>query len=153
MFTHSVVANCLQPPGLYPTTLVYPLNSPCNNIGMGWQSLLQGIFLMQKWNPGLLHYRQILYHLSHQNMKVFALMKLFLQCCSGEEIFTILFACFYYKMLYVQEKGSDFLWQHQVSEIVRNLHSLILKKTNDLTQGHNNGKVIRETDKLSIYVM
>ena len=27
--------------------------------------LLQGIFPTQGWNPGLLHYRQILYHLSH----------------------------------------------------------------------------------------
>ena len=29
-------------------------------------SLLQGIFLTQGSNLGLLHYRQILYHLSHQ---------------------------------------------------------------------------------------
>ena len=29
-------------------------------------SLLQGIFLIQISNPGLLHYRQILYHLSHR---------------------------------------------------------------------------------------
>jgi len=29
-------------------------------------SLLQGIFLTHGSNPGLLHYRQILYHLSHQ---------------------------------------------------------------------------------------
>ena len=29
-------------------------------------SLLQGIFLTQGWNPGLLHCRQVLYHLSHQ---------------------------------------------------------------------------------------
>ena len=33
---------------------------------MGCHSLLQGIFQIQGWNPGLLHYRQILYHLSHQ---------------------------------------------------------------------------------------
>ena len=33
---------------------------------MGSHSLLQGIFLTQGLNPGLLHYRQILYHLSHQ---------------------------------------------------------------------------------------
>ena len=29
-------------------------------------SLLQGIFLIQESNQGLLHYRQILYHLSYQ---------------------------------------------------------------------------------------
>ena len=32
----------------------------------GCHSLLQGIFLTQGSNPGLLHCRQILYHLSHQ---------------------------------------------------------------------------------------
>ena len=34
---------------------------------MGSHSLLQGIFLTQGSNPDLLHCRQILYHLSHQN--------------------------------------------------------------------------------------
>ena len=33
---------------------------------MGSHSLLQGIFPTQGWNPGLLHCRWILYHLSHQ---------------------------------------------------------------------------------------
>ena len=33
---------------------------------MGSHSLLQGIFLTQELNPGLLHCRQILYHLRHQ---------------------------------------------------------------------------------------
>ena len=32
---------------------------------MGFHSLLSGIFLTQGLNPGLLHCRQILYHLSH----------------------------------------------------------------------------------------
>ena len=41
-------------------------DSPGNNTGMGCLFLLQGIFLTQELNPGLLHYRQILYHLSHQ---------------------------------------------------------------------------------------
>ena len=36
------------------------------NTGVGSLSLLQGIFLTQGTNPGLLHCRQILYHLSHQ---------------------------------------------------------------------------------------
>ena len=34
--------------------------------GMGSHSLLQGIFQTQRSNPGLWHFRQILYHLSHQ---------------------------------------------------------------------------------------
>ena len=36
------------------------------NTGVGCHFLLQGIFLTQGSNPGLLHCRQILYHLSHQ---------------------------------------------------------------------------------------
>ena len=36
------------------------------NIGVGSLSLLQGIFLTQESNRGLLHYRQILYQLSYQ---------------------------------------------------------------------------------------
>ena len=34
--------------------------------GVGSLSLLQGIFSTQESNPGLLHFRQILYYLSHQ---------------------------------------------------------------------------------------
>ena len=34
--------------------------------GVGSHSLLQGIFLTQGSHPGLLHFRQILYCLSHQ---------------------------------------------------------------------------------------
>ena len=40
-------------------------DSPGKNTGVGCHSLLQGIFPPQGWNSGLLHYRQILYHLSH----------------------------------------------------------------------------------------
>ena len=36
------------------------------NSGMGSLSLLQGIFLTQESNWGLLHFRQILYQLSYQ---------------------------------------------------------------------------------------
>ena len=41
-----------------------PWDSPDKNTGS--HSLLQGIFLTQGTNRGLLHCRQILYHLSHQ---------------------------------------------------------------------------------------
>ena len=36
------------------------MDSPGENTGMGCHSLLQGIFLTQELNPGLLHYRQTL---------------------------------------------------------------------------------------------
>ena len=41
-------------------------NSPGKNTELSCSSLLQGIFLTQGLNPGLLHGRWILYHLSHQ---------------------------------------------------------------------------------------
>ena len=37
---------------------------------VGSDSLLQGTFLTQGLNLGLLHYRQILYHLSHQGSPI-----------------------------------------------------------------------------------
>ena len=49
-----------------PTGLLSPWNSPGKNTGVGNHSLLQGIFPIQKLNPGLLHCRRILYHLGHQ---------------------------------------------------------------------------------------
>ena len=54
----SVVSNSLQPHGLQPARLLCPWNSPGKNTGVGCQSLLQGIFLTQGLNPGLLHCRQ-----------------------------------------------------------------------------------------------
>ena len=41
-------------------------DSPGENTGVGCHFLLQGNFLIQELNLGLLHYRQILYHLRHQ---------------------------------------------------------------------------------------
>ena len=38
---------------------------PGKHTGVGSHSLLQGIFCNQGLNPGLLHYRQTLYCLSH----------------------------------------------------------------------------------------
>ena len=38
-----------------------PWNSPGKNIGVGGHSLLQGIFPIQEFNPGLLHFRQIFF--------------------------------------------------------------------------------------------
>ena len=55
-----------QSHGLQPARLLCPWNSPSKNNGVGSHSMLQGIFLIRGLNPGLLHCRQILYHLSHQ---------------------------------------------------------------------------------------
>ena len=43
-----------------------PWNSLGQNTGVGSLSLLQGIFLTQESNQGLLHCRRILYQLSHK---------------------------------------------------------------------------------------
>ena len=42
-----------------------PGDSPGKNTGMDCHALLQGIFPTQGLNPGLSHWRMILYHLSH----------------------------------------------------------------------------------------
>ena len=45
-------------------------DSPGKNTGEGCHALLQGIFLTQGLNPGLLHCTWLLYHLSHQGNPV-----------------------------------------------------------------------------------
>ena len=49
-----------------PTRLFCPWNSPGKNTGVGCHFLLQWIFPAQGLNTDLLHFRQILYCLSHQ---------------------------------------------------------------------------------------
>ena len=68
----SVVSNSLQSYGLEPPRPLCPWNSPGKNTGVGSHFFLQGIFLAQRSNPGVLHYRQILYHLSHIIFKLSA---------------------------------------------------------------------------------
>ena len=62
--SHLVVSDSLRPHGLSAARLLCPWSSPGQNPGVGSLTLLQGIFPNQGWNPGLLHCRQILYHLS-----------------------------------------------------------------------------------------
>ena len=57
----SVMSDSLWPHGLYS-----PWNSPGQNTEAGSLSLLQGVFPSQGLSPGLMHYRRILYHLSHK---------------------------------------------------------------------------------------
>ena len=59
--SHSVVSDSLRSHGIYS-----PWNSPGQDTGVGSLSLLQGIFPTQGSNPGLPHYRQILYQLSYE---------------------------------------------------------------------------------------
>ena len=64
--SRSVVSNSLWSQGLCPARLLCPWDSPGKNSGVGCHFLLQGIFPTQGLNSGLLHWRRILYHLSHQ---------------------------------------------------------------------------------------
>ena len=52
--------------GLWPARLLCPWDFPGKSTGVGCHFLLQGILPTGRWNPGLLHCRQILYPLSHQ---------------------------------------------------------------------------------------
>ena len=61
------MSDSLQPHGLYS-----PWNSPGQNTGVGSLSLLQGVFLTQELNWGLLHCRRILYQLSYQGNPQFS---------------------------------------------------------------------------------
>ena len=65
------MSDSLQPHGLQSTRLLCPWDSPGKTPGVGCRALLQGIFLTQGLNPGLLYCRWILYHLSHRVLTFF----------------------------------------------------------------------------------
>ena len=69
LFIRSVVSHSLRPHGLKLARLLCPWDFPGKNTGVGSSSLLQRIFPAQGLNPGLLHCRCLLYHLSHQGMR------------------------------------------------------------------------------------
>ena len=66
LFSCSFMSDSLWPHGLQPTKHLCPWGFSRQEYGMGCHAFLQGIFPAQGSNPGLLHCRQILYHLSHQ---------------------------------------------------------------------------------------
>ena len=70
-FSRSIVSDSLQPHGLQPARLLYSWDSPGKNTGVGYHSLLQGIFLTQGSSSGFLHCRQILYHLTTRQKLVY----------------------------------------------------------------------------------
>ena len=61
----SVLSDFSRLYGLWPTWLLCPWDFLGKNTGMSCHFLLQGIFRTQGSDLGLLHCRQILYHLSH----------------------------------------------------------------------------------------
>ena len=73
--SRSIMSSSLQPRGLWPARLLCPWNSPGKNTGVGIHSLLWGIFPAS--NPGLLHCKQILYHLNHQGSPIIPIMMVY----------------------------------------------------------------------------
>ena len=67
---YSVVSDSLQPHGLLPARTLCLWDFAGKNTGVGCHFLLLGIFLTQGLNPGLPHYRQMLYYLSHQGSHI-----------------------------------------------------------------------------------
>ena len=57
--------------------------------------LLQGIFSTQGSNPGLLHCRQILYHLSHQGSTIFHYICIYIYMYIYTQYFIYLSYCFF----------------------------------------------------------
>ena len=76
--SRSIMSVSLQPHDLWPTRFLCPQNSSGKNTGVGCHFLLQGIFLTQRLNLGLLHCGQILYHLSHQEWFNYYYFKIYL---------------------------------------------------------------------------
>ena len=68
--SHPAVSDSLQPHGLYN-----PWNSLGQNTGVGRLSLLQGIF--SGINPGLPYCWRILYQMSHNHLKILAILLYF----------------------------------------------------------------------------
>ena len=64
--SHSVLSGSMWPYGCWPVRLSLSMAFSSRNTGVGCHSLLQGIFLAQGWNPGLLSCRHILYHWNYQ---------------------------------------------------------------------------------------
>ena len=62
---HAAGVSCSVVSSSVTARLLSPRDSPGKNTGVGCHFLLQGVVRTQGSNPGLLHCRQILYHLSH----------------------------------------------------------------------------------------
>ena len=63
-------------PQMQPVRLLCPRNSPGKNTGVDCHSLLQRIFQTQGLNCGLLHHRQILYHLNYREFPYYIMQDL-----------------------------------------------------------------------------
>ena len=78
----SVVSTVFDPMECSPPDYSVHGASPGRNTGVGCHALLQGIFPTQGSNPRLLHYRQFVYRLSHQEaLTIFIWAYIFILGC------------------------------------------------------------------------
>ena len=70
VLSRSVASDSSQPMDCSPPGSSVLSDSPGKDIGVGCHALLQGIFPSQGSNPGLLHFRRILYRLSHRESTI-----------------------------------------------------------------------------------
>ena len=68
------------------TKLLHPWDFPGKSTGVGCHFVLQGIFSTQGSNPGLLHCRQTLYHLSHQGSPWACVQNFIFKYCNETKI-------------------------------------------------------------------
>ena len=77
----SVMSNSIRPYRLQPARLLSPWDSLGRSTGVGCHNLLQGIFLTQESNPGLLHCRQILYSWGTREAHIYIYTHIYTHIC------------------------------------------------------------------------
>ena len=97
--SRSVMSGSLRPHGLY---ILW--NCPGQNTGVGSLSLLQGIFLTQESNWGLLHCRRILYQLSYQGSPLRYTDPLAITAWSSDFGFHFTFSLFFQSIITFSKK-------------------------------------------------
>ena len=80
----------LATPWTVTIRLLCPRDSPGKNIGVGCHALLQGIFPTQGSNPGLLYFRQILYHSPTRKVQIHFYLMLLAVFSKQENSFAVL---------------------------------------------------------------
>ena len=118
MFSCYVMSNTFATPWTVPTRLLYPWDSLGKNTGVGCCSLLQGIFLTQGLNPGLLHCTQTLYCLSYQGIP--KRLILYYPACSEKNIILHRKET----MSLVRLNYAQYRWASQVAQMVKSLPAM-----------------------------
>ena len=113
-WSRSVVSESFRLHGQWPTRLRRPWDFAGENTGAGCNFLLLGIFPTQGSNPGLLHCRQTLYHLSHQGTPQKPLEKNLLMTSKLNfrllsQLPICLFSCLFSTLIWISNKFSKLL--------------------------------------------